>query len=566
MDVVADSSSAEPEPHGTAIPGVHQTGGRRRPSGQPPPLPRELGRSGRFWIVVMVILAVFVAVLAGFQIGNSLERGEDAFVRWFAGMRTPWLTAVVRRVNVLGSPIVPRALGWGTIFALIAVRRWRHLVVFVGITLVAVWLTGHLAQLTGRPRPLGVTILGSWHGPSFPSRPLAALGGSLMGITYTLVVPGRPRTWAKSASWTFLAALGFAELYLAQYHPTDLLFGLALGLALPVVAYRLETPNTIFPVTYRKGRAAHLDLGGARGAAIRQAIRDQLGLTILEIKPFGLAGSGGSSPMRLTVEGDPDRHLFGKLYAKSHMRADRWYKLGRTILYGSLEDEKPYNSVRRLAEYEDYVLRVMHDAGIPCAQSYGFVEISPEREYLLVTEFLEGGVEISEAPVTDAVIDHSLETIRLMWDAGLAHRDVKPANILVRGESIVMIDPAFGELRPSPWRQAVDLANMMVVLGLRADPDRVYERALGSFTPEEVAEAFAATRGVTMPSQSRRHLREEQRAGRDVLGRFRELAPKRPPIRIQRWSVRRVTHSVAMAFGALVALSLLVDAIRSGAL
>ncbi|TMK82385.1 MAG: hypothetical protein E6G47_00600 [Actinobacteria bacterium] len=296
MDVMADSSSAEPEPHRTAIPGVHQARGRRRPSGEPPPLPRALGRSGRFWIVVMAILAVFIVVLAGFQIGNSLERGEDAFVRWFAGMRTTWLTAVVRRVNVLASPVVPRVLGWGTILALLVVRRWRHLVVFVGVTLIAVWLTSHLAQLTGRPRPLGVTILGSWRGPSFPSRPLVALGGSLMGITYTLVVPGRPRELAKRASWTLLAALGFAELYLGQFHPTDLLFGLVLGLALPVVAYRLETPNAIFPVTYRKGRAAHLDLSGARGAAIRQAIRDQLGVTILEIKPFGLEGSGGSSP------------------------------------------------------------------------------------------------------------------------------------------------------------------------------------------------------------------------------------------------------------------------------
>src|SRR5438132_1489089 len=95
-------------------------------------------------------------------------------------------------------------------------------------------------QTRGRRRPSGDP-------PSFPSRPLVALGGSLMGITYTLVVPGRPRELAKWASWTLLAALGFAELYLGQYHPTDLLFGLALGIALPVIAYRLHTPNAIFP-------------------------------------------------------------------------------------------------------------------------------------------------------------------------------------------------------------------------------------------------------------------------------------------------------------------------------
>jgi hypothetical protein len=52
-----------------------------------------------------------------------------------------------------------------------------------------------------------------------------------------------------------------------------------------------------------------------------------------------------------------DGHLFGKIYSTSHLRADRWYKVGRSILYGQLEDEVPLGSVRRLALYEDYALR-----------------------------------------------------------------------------------------------------------------------------------------------------------------------------------------------------------------
>jgi tRNA A-37 threonylcarbamoyl transferase component Bud32 len=349
-------------------------------------------------------------------------------------------------------------------------------------------------------------------------------------------------------------------------HPFDDLAAVVLGVALPLLAYRLLVPNSVFPVAYRRGRSAHLDLGGARGEAIRQAVADQLGLDVVDVKPFGLRGSGGSTPMRITVAGDPDRVLFAKLYAKTHLRADRWYKLGRTILYGSLEDEKAYGSVRRLVQYEDYVLRVMHDAGMPGARSFGFVEITPDAEYLLVTEFLEGSVEITDAEVDVALIDDALTTVRQMWEAGVAHRDIKPANVMVKDGHVVLIDLAFGELRPSPWRQAVDLANMMIVLALRSSPDLVWERALELFTLDELAEAFAATRSVTIPTQSRSMMRKGRKDGRDVLKRFRELAPERPAIAIQRWSVQRIALTVAVLLGAVVMVSLLLANLQSGAL
>jgi hypothetical protein len=59
------------------------------------------------------------------------------------------------------------------------------------------------------------------------------------------------------------------------------------------VAFRVFTPNEVFPVTYRRGRAAHLDVGGRRGDAIRTAVHDQLRLTVLEAKPVGARGVGG---------------------------------------------------------------------------------------------------------------------------------------------------------------------------------------------------------------------------------------------------------------------------------
>ena len=198
--------------------------------------------------------------------------------------------------------------------------------------------------------------------------------------------------------------------------------------------------------------------------------------------------------------------------------------------------------MRRLVTYEDYALRLLQDIGVRTARPYGIVEITPEREYMLVTEFHTGAVEIGEADVDDAVIDQGLTLIRTMWDAGIAHRDIKPGNLMVRAGELLLIDVAFVQVRPSPWRQAVDLGNMMLVLAVRTDPQRVYRRALAYFTEAELAEAFAATRGVASPTQLRAFMKRDPR---DLLGEFRALAPARPPIVLQRWSIRRVALAAA---------------------
>ena len=112
--------------------------------------------------------------------------------------------------------------------------------------------------------------------------------------------------------------------------------------------------------------------------------------------------------------------------------------------------------------------------------------------------------------------------IRTLWDAGIAHRDIKPGNLMVRSGELLLIDVAFVQVRPSPWRQAVDLGNMMLVLAVRTGPQRVYRRALAYFTEAELAEAFAATRGVASPTQLRAFMKRDPR---DLLGEFRALVP-----------------------------------------
>lgn len=539
---------ADPEPRATP-----PAGRRRRPSGAPAPLPRSIGVTGRAWLGVLVfLLGGAVAALKVPRLYRATERVDAAVLRAIAGIRSDWLTRVASGLNDVLSGYEVTFVSVALLVALIVFRRWRHLFVLLGSIAVAAFLVSILYDAFSRPRPYDVTIHGSWDGFSMPSPPVVIVVTVLLGLAYTMVPSGRPRTVAKLLTIAVVALFAAARLYLAVDHPSDIVVGVALSVAVSLTMFRMYTPNEGFPVLYGRGKTAHLDIGGRRGDAIRRSVRDQLGFAVVDVRHVGLEGSGGSTPLRLTIEGDPDYHLFAKLYAMNHVRADRWYKLGRTILYGRLEDEAAFQSVRRLVEYEDYAARVLRDNDIPTADSFGIVEITPEREYVLVMQFFDHAEEIGKAAVDDTVIDNALMIVRRLWDAGLAHRDIKPANLLVRGGQVLLIDAFFVQVRPSPWRQAVDLANMMLVLAVRTDPERVYEHALRLFSADEIAEAFAATRGVASPTQLRAVMKRD---GRDLLATFRSLAPARRQVALQRWSVRRVLLAVAVLAAALFSVA-----------
>jgi membrane-associated phospholipid phosphatase/tRNA A-37 threonylcarbamoyl transferase component Bud32 len=556
----------EGKPVRTRATRISRSGRRRRPSGEAPPLPRPL-TTGTYWLAATgVVLLLWLAALANSATNNYILSFDLTLLEWISQLRTLVLTDVMRGLHALGSLWTVRVLFWATLAVLLVTRRFRHLFVFVGAVVGVIALSSLLAYLFMRPRPLDVEILGDWTGAAHPARPVAVFSATVVGMLYSLVPQGRLRQLGKLAIAGLVTALSISLVYLGVNSATDVLIGAIIGVTIPLVAFRLLAPNEVFPVTYRRGSSAHLDVGGRRGQAIHQALEDQLGIQVVELRPFGLSGSAGSTPLRVCAKGDPNTYLFAKLYARSHLRADRWYKLGRTLLYGRLEDEKPFNTVRRLVQQEDYALRLLYGAGVRSPEPFGIIEITPEREYLITFEFFDDAKEIGEAEVEvdEAIIDDGLRIIRRLWDAGLAHRDIKPANLLVRHGRVHLIDVFFAEVRPSPWRQAVDLANMLLVLATRSSPQQVYERARLQFNDDEIAEAFAATHGITMPSQLRQWMREQ---GRDLHKEFLKLLPERPhPISTQRWSVRRVGLLLGVLGLALLALLTVFSNLRSAGL
>ena len=522
---------------------VGHRGVHRRPSGEAPPLPKA-----PWWPKIVATLVV--VILFGFLMVAAF--GEDppaGFLAWFARFQHEPIVSIAKVFNWFATKtgIIVLRLAMGIV--LLSFLRFRHLfVAIIAIGVTDLLATSPLLRFPLDPPSSPVIVApasGTWY---FPASTVSSLAITLGVIVFALAPrgPRRRRAFALAITLAMLvviarAILGATYLYAGAY-------SVALAFTVAAFIFGWLAPPDAFPVSYHRGEnAAHLELTGDRVEAITRALRDQLGLTVTGVEPFGAEGSGGSTPLLMTL--DDGSRVFGKILATSHVRSDRWYRIVRTIMYGRLEDETSFSSVRQLIGQEDYALRLLDDDGFNVAHTYGIVELTPNQEYLLAEQFFDNADTLGHATVDDAVVDQGMHLVRRLWDWGLAHRDLKPANMLVVDGHLQVIDVSGLEVRPSPWRQAVDLANMMLVMALRTDAPRVYEAALRYFTPEDVAEAFAAAQGMAIPTELQRYLKEDPR---DLIAEFRAIAPARPPISIQRWSSRRIGLTISVVGGTLV--------------
>jgi len=163
---------AEPDPIvgsalslGDSVPPVPPTVRRirrtRRPSGAPPPLPRKIGRSGRGWIVFLVLLVLWLAFSLESPRTRHATDQVDAFIlRGLARLRTDWITATARGIDRL-------ATGWTIFYVTVALlistaffRRWRHLFTFLGSVVVMVFTGSSMISTFRRPRLYDITTIG----------------------------------------------------------------------------------------------------------------------------------------------------------------------------------------------------------------------------------------------------------------------------------------------------------------------------------------------------------------------------------------------------------------------
>src|SRR5512132_324379 len=165
-----------PEVAGPVRPSTHRvrpSGRRRRPSGEAPPLPHHLQTSGVGWLVALVVLVVLSIVVFGGGLRGpavAVTVLDDAMVRWLAGLDAPGLQGTWQGLAFLGSWWVINLVGFWLVLALLALRRFRHLILAVIVAQLLTMISENvLGSSVHRPRPFGVVIGASWGGWALPS-------------------------------------------------------------------------------------------------------------------------------------------------------------------------------------------------------------------------------------------------------------------------------------------------------------------------------------------------------------------------------------------------------------
>ena len=161
-EAVANGDAVRAADGRTTKSGVGRTRPRRRPSGEAPPLPRQLSRSGRFWLMLAGgVLAFLLLVGLSGVVTLRLDAFEAGVLHGFARLRNGPATAVLSRIDGAISPAV-LLIWWVALAVMLIWRRWRHLFVWIGTMFLVTALGDLAAGLIMRPRPLGVEILTSW--------------------------------------------------------------------------------------------------------------------------------------------------------------------------------------------------------------------------------------------------------------------------------------------------------------------------------------------------------------------------------------------------------------------
>jgi uncharacterized membrane protein YbhN (UPF0104 family)/membrane-associated phospholipid phosphatase/tRNA A-37 threonylcarbamoyl transferase component Bud32 len=357
-----------------------------------------------------------------------------------------------------------------------------------------------MKDVVGEARPVallnGVVERAVDTGLGYPSGHVAVAAALATAAGPWLPRPARRATWW--AVW--LVALG--RMYAGAHLPLDVVGGAALGWA--------------------AAAAVHLVLGAPGGLPAASAIVEGLraaGIEPVVVQPMG-ADARGSVPF--VVRARDGQRWFVKAVGREQRDADLLYKLWRWAAYREIEDETPFATPKQAVEHEAYVGLLAARAGVrtPAVET---AAPAGDGHVLLVEQHVGGQTldRLDAARVDDRLLAAVWVQAEQLHGAGIAHRDLRRANVLVDLDGRPwLLDFGFAEASASPRTLTGDVAELLVSLACLVGADRSVRSATRVLGTEPVATALPLLQPAALSAATRADLK----ARPGLLAELRERA------------------------------------------
>ncbi|MFR9776359.1 flippase-like domain-containing protein [Micromonospora sp. MS34] len=386
-----------------------------------------------------------------------------------------------------------------------AARQWRLSRDLLVAGNLAYWGAMLAKLVVARARPAAYladirfheTITGRYGYPSGHVAVVTALAAVLAPV-----LPRRLR----GLVWLAVAVVAVARIYVGAHLPVDVLGGFLVGW---------------FAASLTRVLVGDVGPSGTAGR-LRQVLLGR-GIQAAELVP--IAGDArGSRPWQVTtVDG---RHLFVKVTGGSQRDADWLYKLYRRLRYRGIGDEPPYVTAKQKSEHEAYLLLRAERAGVRTPRLVT-TATDPAGDALLVQEFVPGRPldALDPAALDRDTLDDICRQVARLHRAGLAHRDLRAANVLVADSTAWLVDLGFGTGEASADQQARDLVELLVTLAALAGVREAVDAAVRQLGAGPVADSLPWLQPALL-SRAGRALADTRP---DLLGDLREEIARRCP-------------------------------------
>ncbi|MFI6231219.1 lysylphosphatidylglycerol synthase domain-containing protein [Micromonospora echinospora] len=331
----------------------------------------------------------------------------------------------------------------------------------------AYWLTIAVKVVVARQRPAALlteavlrdTITGPYGYPS---------GHVAVATALALVAARAGGTRWRRAAWVVIALVAVARIHVGAHLPADAVGGFLVGW-LAVCLTRLAVG----------------EVGPQRSVpALRAALRRRA-IDVARLEPIHGDARGSQPWQAVTTDG---RRLFVKVTGGQQRDADWAYKLYRRARYRHVADAPPYLSARQQNEHETCLTLLAERAGVRVPAVVTTTSVSGD-DAVLVQEFVDAAaLHAIVGPVPIDAVRDAWEQVALLHRAGIAHRDLRAANVLVGRDRAYLVDLGFGTDDATDDQQAADVVELMVALATRVDPASVVAVAVRCLGAEAVAD------------------------------------------------------------------------------